>query len=175
MLQILGPKDFLQIYEIMEQSFPQEEHRLYEGQLGLMDRSHYKVYGVWEPSGELGGFMAVWELDDWCFLEHFAVAPSRRNSGLGSSMLKELQAMYAVPICLEAEPPENELTSRRVGFYERNGFYLNPYAYEQPSLGEGRHPVPLQIMTTEEPLTQEGFHSLKALLYTRVYHVPAKK
>ena len=37
-------------------------------------------------------------------------------------MLQELVKQYQKPICLEVELPEDELTRRRIGFYERNGF-----------------------------------------------------
>lgn len=169
MLKQLGKEDFPKVYGIMEQSFPKEERRSYEGQLALMERGNYRLYGVEGPTGGLRGFMAVWELKGYCFLEHFAVSPTERNGGLGTAMLEELKALYREPICLEAEPPVNEITCRRVAFYERNGFYLNPYPYEQPSLGEGRSPVSLQIMTTEERLTPEAFETLKKTLYIQVY------
>ncbi len=171
MLKRLWQKDFPGIYEIMEQSFPKEEYRPYRDQLALMERECYRIYGEEDPTGALRGFMAVWELTGYCFLEHFAVAPTERNGGLGSGMLGELKDLYCEPICLEVEPPENGVTCRRVAFYERNGFTLHTYAYEQPSLGEGRKPVPLQLMTTGAGLSQEAFEKLKRTLYTEVYAV----
>lgn len=83
MLKQLGKEDFPKVYGIMEQSFPKEERRSYEGQLALMERGNYRIYGVEGPTGGLRGFMAVWELKGYCFLEHFAVSPTERNSGLG--------------------------------------------------------------------------------------------
>ncbi len=169
MLKLLTQSDFPKIYEIMEQSFPGEEYRPYERQLALMERECYRIYGEVDPTGVLRGFMAVWGLPEYCFLEHFAVSPKERNGGLGTAMLGELKELYCEPICLEVEPPANELTRRRVGFYERNGFYLNPYAYEQPSLGEDRKPVSLKIMTTGGYLSPVEFQIVKEMLYTEVY------
>ncbi len=171
MLKILTREAYPRVYEIMEQSFPKEEYRPYEGQLALAERANYRLYGEMADTGELLGFMAVWELEGYCFLEHFAVSPTERNGGLGTAMLRELKELYRVPICLEVELPRNGLTCRRVAFYKRNGFYLNPYPYEQPSLGEGRAPVPLQLMTTGSMLTREAFENLKRVLYTEVYGV----
>ncbi len=172
MLKRLTQNEFPKIYEIMEQSFPKEEYRPYEGQLALMERECYRIYGEETSTGALRGFMAVWELGEYCFLEHFAVSFVERNGGLGTAMLRELGELYSVPICLEVEPPKDELTCRRVGFYQRNGFYLNPFPYEQPSLGPGRSPVPLQLMTTGKPLSREAFHCLMETLYTHVYATP---
>lgn len=157
------------VYEIMEESFPQEEYRPYGDQLALWDREEYKVYGIVEGKGSLEGFLAVWELPGWVFIEHFAVRGTARNKGLGSYMLRQLHGRYLVPMCLEVELPTDPLTIRRVGFYERNGFYCNGFPYEQPSLGEGRNPVPLRIMSTGDYLTSEGFSELKNILYRTVY------
>ena len=171
MLKLLTREAFPMVYDIMEQSFPKEEYRTFDGQRALTERANYRLYGEMDPTGQLRGFMAVWEVEGYCFLEHFAVSPTERNCGLGAAMLRELKALYHEPICLEVELPESELTRRRVAFYERNGFYLNPYPYEQPSLGEGRAPVPLQLMTTGSTLTREAFGTLKRILYTEVYGV----
>ena len=169
MLRILKKKDFPQVYALLEESFPPEEYRPYEDQLALMDREEYIIYGERDPRGELWALMAVWEFPEFLFLEHFAVKASERNKGFGAGLLRALQERYSVPLCLEVEPPEGELSRRRIGFYERNGFFLNPYAYAQPSLGEGRKAVPLKLMTTGAPLTPEAFRSLKEKLYAQVY------
>ena len=169
MLQILHKSDFPKVYALMEESFPREEYRSYEDQLALWEREEYQVYGETDSRGRLWGFLAVWELSGYLFIEHFAVCGTERNRGLGSRLLAELQERYSCPLCLEVEVPVDSLTCRRVGFYERNGFTLNPFPYEQPSLGEGRDPVPLKIMTTAAPLTEEAFAELQTLLYSKVY------
>ena len=74
-------------------------------------------------------------------------------------------------ICLEVEFPDNEISRRRIGFYERNGFVLNNYPYIQPPISEGRNPVPLKIMTTDKGITEEQFNKIRALLYKYVYNV----
>lgn len=149
----------------MEQSFPKEEYRPYAAQRALLDRPEYAIYGMKEGSS-IVGFAAVWELEDWLFLEHLAVDPECRNKGIGGQLLGFFTGKRC---CLEVEPPVTELTHRRVGFYERNGFFLNDYPYVQPSLGEGRSPVPLSIMTSGSAISPEEFAKLKSLLYTRVY------
>ena len=115
------------------------------------------------------GFLAVWEFESFIYIEHFAVDPSLRNSGTGSAMLKELVKQYQKPICLEVELPEDELTRRRIGFYERNGFVFNEYPYIQPPISKGKSPVPLRIMTYGSAITQDTFEEMKRVLYQRVY------
>lgn len=115
------------------------------------------------------GFLAVWEFEFFIYIEHFAVDPALRNSGTGSAMLKELVKQYQKLICLEVELPEDELTRRRIGFYERNGFVFNEYPYIQPPISKGKSPVPLRIMTYGEAITRETFEAMKNVLYRSVY------
>ena len=65
--------------------------------------------------------------------------------------------------------PDNDTARRRIGFYKRCGFSLNEYPYIQPSLGEGKSPVPLLIMTTGGEIDEECFAKLRDELYSVVY------
>ncbi|MBR6825133.1 MAG: GNAT family N-acetyltransferase [Oscillospiraceae bacterium] len=187
MLKKLTVGDFPKVFAIMAESFPIEEYRPYEGQLALLEREEYALWGATLPckssklqgftqskgagtqQEDLHGFLAVWNLKEFLFLEHFAVRKDCRNSGLGARLLQELQKCYQLPVILEVEPPIDGLSCRRVGFYERNGFFLNPYPYTQPSLGLGREPIPLQLMSSLAPLTEVEFRSARDTLYEKVY------
>ena len=163
MLQFTSQSDFSEIYRIMQASFSDDEYRPYDEQLALFEEPEYRIYYM--PAG----FLAVWEFESFIYIEHFAVDPALRNSGTGSAMLKELVKQYQKPICLEVELPEDELTRRRIGFYERNGFVFNEYPYIQPPISKGKSPVPLRIMTYGSAITQDTFEEMKRVLYQRVY------
>ncbi len=163
MLQRINETDFPEIYRIMQASFPDDEYRPYEEQIALFQEPEYRIYYM--PAG----FLAVWEFESFIYIEHFAVDPALRNSGTGSAMLQELVKQYQKPICLEVELPEDELTRRRIGFYERNGFVFNEYPYIQPPISKGKSPVPLRIMTYGSAITRETFEEMKEVLYRRVY------
>lgn len=165
MIEKLDPKDFDTVFSIMERSFPREEYRPCEVQKALLSDPAYGIY-VARENGQILGFAAVWELEDMLFLEHLAVEPGCRSGGIGSRLL---QYFANWPACLEVEPPETDICRRRIGFYERNGFFFNQYPYVQPSLGQGRSPVPLYIMTSGSTVTPEEFARIKGLLYARVY------
>ena len=165
MIEKLDRREFDTVYTIMEQSFPLEEYRPYAAQRALLDNPTYDIY-VAREKGEILGFGAAWQLEQWLFLEHLAVTPGCRNLGVGGQLLRFFAGKHC---CLEVELPETEISRRRIGFYERNGFFLNGYPYMQPSLGEGRSPVPLRIMTTQGTVPPEAFTSLQKLLYSRVY------
>ena len=163
MLQRINETDFPEIYRIMQASFSDDEYRPYDEQLALFEEPEYRIYYM--PAG----FLAVWEFESFIYIEHFAVDPALRNSGTGSAMLQELVKQYQKPICLEVELPEDELTRRRIGFYERNGFVFNEYPYIQPPISKGKSPVPLRIMTYGSAITQDTFEEMKRVLYQRVY------
>lgn len=163
MLQRINETDFPEIYRIMQASFSDDEYRPYDEQLALFEEPEYRIYYM--PAG----FLAVWEFESFTYIEHFAVDPALRNSGTGSAMLQELVKQYQKPICLEVELPEDELTRRRIGFYERNGFVFNEYPYIQPPISKGKSPVPLRIMTYGEAITRETFEAMKNVLYRSVY------
>lgn len=172
MLERLNRKNFDEIYRIMEQSFPLDERRPYEEQKVLLENPEYEIYVYKEfEKEEVKGFLAVWELEEYVFIEHFAVDNNFRNRGIGGQMLSELKARIGKRFCLEVEPPQEELTKRRVAFYKRNGFYLNHYDYIQPALSKGQNEVPLFIMTTEDTVMETEFQKIKSLLYEKVYHV----
>lgn len=157
------------MYRLMEQSFPRDELRSCEAQRALLHEAAYHPYVVHGEGGEVIALLTVWSLDGIAFIEHFAVSPTLRGGGLGSRVLGEVAGLYQVPICLEVERPETEMARRRIGFYRRNGFYLNEYDYEQPAYGEDRAPVPLYIMTTGGEIDRAAFERIRDELYRGVY------
>ena len=182
MLQRINETNFPEIYRIMQASFSDDEYRPYDEQLALFEEPEYRVYYMPaigmervgnHPTGNstmhAAGFLAVWEFESFTYIEHFAVDPALRNSGTGSAMLQELVRKYQKQICLEVELPEDELTRRRIGFYERNGFVFNEYPYIQPPISKGKSPVPLRVMTYGKGITRQAFEEMRKVLYRRVY------
>ena len=170
MIEKLKNQDFDMIYHLMETSFPSNEYRTYEEHKELLNNSVYSVY-VWynETQTAINAFIAVWEFDEFAFIEHFVVDPECRNGGIGAKMLNELVGMLGKTVCLEVELPEDEMTCRRIGFYQRNKFFLNEYPYMQPPMSKGKNAVPLFIMTSGSGVDEKTFEQIRTTLYTEVY------
>lgn len=170
-LSKLELNEFDRVYSIMEDSFPADEHRTYQEQKELLDNQSYSIYVVRDngTTGEIQGFMSVWQFDDFGFIEHFAVDGSMRNTGLGSRMLKEISELLTGRICLEVELPDTDLARRRIGFYQRNGLFHNEYPYIQPAISKGRNPIPLRIMTSGGEIGEDEFRKIRDILYREVY------
>lgn len=165
--------EFDKVYAIMEESFPVDEKRTFDEEKELLSNPIFEIL-VWtdDENGEVKGFVSVYRIEGCCYVEHFAVSAKFRNDGIGKTVLGELTEAED-KICLEVEPPETEQAKRRIGFYERNGFYLNEYPYVQPPISAGAKPVPLLIMTTGGRIGKDEFARIKSALYVNVYRVPA--
>lgn len=168
MLKKLKRQDFDKVFELLENSFPADEYRTYEEQKAILDNELYSIYALYDGE-KLKAFISVWEFEKFAYVEHFAVSPKYRNSGLGAKMLNELITRSQKSICLEVEPPENETARRRINFYLRNGFYLNDYPYIQPPMSKGKNAVPLLIMTSGGKVGRAVFDMMKATFYEKVY------
>ncbi len=184
MLEKIRQDEFDQVFSLMERSFPPDEYRSYQEQKALLLKQNYEIYAAYankEPSQktafarksagqrEIRAFLAIWRFSDLTFIEHFAVDPAFRSSGLGSLVLTEVKQLFAHRICLEVELPENALAKRRVAFYERNGFFVNKYPYVQPPISEGKKEIPLLLMTSQGGVERECFARIKEQLYREVY------
>jgi ribosomal protein S18 acetylase RimI-like enzyme len=154
----------------MENSFPLTEFRTKEEQKNLFQNKYYNILGIKE-GGSLVAFAAIWRFDKFTFIEHLATLPQRRNDGLGSRILCEIIKSAQNQVCLEVEPPNDELTKRRIAFYERNGMFFNSHPYIQPSISKGRKAIPLFIMTSQSTISKESFENIKNTLYKEVYKV----
>lgn len=157
------------IYSLMEESFPSEEYRSYDEQKALLNNPAYTIYVLNNEHQDIMAFIAVWEFDDFAFIEHFAVNPNYRNGGIGARVLNEMVELLSITVCLEVEPPETEMAKRRIGFYKRNKFFLNDYPYMQPSISPGKAAIPLLIMTTGGTVDEATFEQMKDTLYAKVY------
>lgn len=171
MLELLNVNEFDEMYSIMEDSFHNDEFRPRDEQIKLFKNKDYNVFVVKDTDKNIVAFIAVWNFEDFLFVEHFAVDKNNRNNGIGSIILRELKDITNKMICLEVEPPQNEITKRRVQFYRRNGFYLNEYPYIQPPISKGKKPVPLMIMTNDHKVDYNCFKLIKEYIYKNVYKV----
>lgn len=171
---MLKPMKFNQfdcIYTMIVDSFPSHEVRTYEEQKGLLDNPKFHIYVMEDAVGAVKAFISVWDVANHGFVDHFAVSPQFRNEGLGSKILEELRQLLDCLLFLEVDLPETEIAKRRIGFYERNGYTLNPYLYQLPALTPESQPVTLGIMSTDGMMSQETFQSLQQDLLATVYGV----
>ena len=159
--------EFDAVFDQMEANFVPDERRSRAAARRLLDQPRYALLHVVEE-GRRVGFVGVWYLDGFTFLEHFVVYEAYRNQGVGARVIALLQSR-GDPLLLEAEPPAGGITARRVAFYERCGFVLSDYPYLQPAYRAGGSPVPLVLMCW--PDCPADLHAPIRALYETVYGV----
>lgn len=168
-------KEFDQVFAIMDEAFPDNEMRTYEGQLALLENPNYGLRLKKDDHQRVIAFMAVWEFENFAFIEHLAVARAARGSGIGGKLVEEFLREYASissnPVILEVEPPHDDFSTRRIEFYKRFGFYYNDFLYEQPPMRATCDWCPLQIMSFPNPVGERAFEVFKKVLYEQVYRV----
>lgn len=171
---VLMNKEFDRVYQIMDESFPDEEMRTYEGQLALLDEDDYHLICKRNKDGKIVAFMTLWEIEAFSFIEHLATSKESRGSGIGSKLLKEYMDSCKKPIILEVDPGITEISKRRIKFYERLGFHLSPFTYFQPKLRKGAEECVLQLMSYPYPLSKETFVECKDILFNNIYSLDKK-
>ncbi len=160
--------DFEAIFGAMQASFPHEELRDARAALAVFDDPAYTVYHL-VSDGVRVGFLTVWMLDGFAFGEHFVIYESYRNRGLGGIAIDAATARFGRMI-LEAEHPTTDIAARRLGFYRRHGFFVNPQPYLQPAYHEGEDDVPLALLSYPASLTDVEFDRAVTRIYANVYH-----
>lgn len=168
MFERITEKTFDEIFPLLEAAFPVTELREKEDQRRLLQEECYCLYGEKKENGFAAVF-AVWEIEDFLYIEHFAVREDCRNGGYGGMLLDSLLEEKGRPAVLEVEVPEDELTRRRVGFYERHGLIYNDYPYLQPPLRKGNALLPLRLMTKPAAIDEKTYERYKKSIYRIVY------
>lgn len=115
------------VWELYEVSFPTAEKRKIEDHIRAFEDPLFFPISVWE-SDELIGIVFYWEWEKYRYLEYLAVNTQLRGQSLGSQLLKYLSS-EGHTIILEIDPLIDEISVRRLQFYERAGYTLTPYRY----------------------------------------------
>lgn len=135
------------IYKTYCSTFPEAERRSENQFKNLFDREDVKILSITEKQNSIG-YLILWQLKDFTFLEHFEIFEEYRNKSFGSEILSSLKSIY-LKIILETEPENlGEIASRRINFYKRNGFQIISDTYIQPSYGDGKPPISLILFAS---------------------------
>lgn len=168
-MEKIGVEHFDDVYHLFQDSFIPAELRPYKQMKELFEKNFFTIYAQYEKD-KLLGTMIVWELKNCIYLENFAVNSQIRGRGLGSQFLKEFCRLYKDNfLFLEVEEPHDEVSKKRIQFYEKWGFVLNPYHYLQPTFRGHDQPVTLTMMTYPDSMTEEQYKTIKKEIFEVVY------
>lgn len=151
---------------LYQKSFPPHEQREAPSQERILHHPEYHFTLAYD--GKLFiGLILYWGTPDFLYVEHFCILPELRNRHYGQRILAEL-GKQSKTIILEIDPPINEISVRRKGFYERCGFVENPYLHVHPPYHNGNHGHELVVMSCPERVTPEEYAAFSRYLNNEV-------
>lgn len=155
------------LYREMEKCFIKDELRDYADYVDVMSNSAYQLSHI-VYQGQRVGFVGLWKLNGFTFVEHFAIYEQYRSHGFGGNAIDELQRQFG-RLVLEVEQPLEENQVRRINFYRRHGFVLNEFPYIQPSYRKDGSSLPLLLMSCPDAIKDSAAVIIE--LYQKVYKV----
>ena len=160
------------VENLLHESFPEEERRDDDMQRYNTDNNPlFTAYLITDDTENIG-LITLWRLSGFLYVEHLATSPSVRNKGYGKMIMQALLNNFPdSKIVLEVELPEDELSKRRIGFYERNGFTLCEKPYMQPPYRKSGSPIPMYIMYSGTESIDEMFETITSEIHKNVYQV----
>ena len=160
-IRLTDPADprFGEAFALYEISFPVYERRTRAAQAARLIKVEYEEY---EPIVTVEAAM-FWEAEGFRYVEHFATCPQLRGQGVGARALAQLNS-EGIPVVLEIDPPRDGVSIRRQHFYERCGFFSNPYRHVHPPYRAGCQGHPLVVMTSPAPASWEEYDRFAAYL-----------
>ena len=167
--RILSPAHslFEASFSLLETAFPPEERRTRADHIRFLEKPDFHCCALKNEDG-FCGILFYWEAETFIFLEHFAILPHLRGQGLGAAALSLLKSL-GKPVILEIEPPCDEMTQRRYGFYRRNGFLMNPFFHLQAKLRQADEAdVELKVLSFPQLLSQEAYDAFYAYMLQEI-------
>ncbi len=155
--------DFKAAYDIYKNSFPIFEQRNLKDQIEVLSDKEYFFEIVKDDEKTVLGLLLTWRTNKFIYVEHLAILESARGKNIGTDLLKYLKEMAKTPIILEIDPPIDEISIRRKGFYEKLGFVMGEFNHIHPPFTDESSPYLLKIMSNpsiDEDIYNEYFKYL---------------
>lgn len=149
-------------------TFPPNEQKPLAFILELTAAGRYTLMGLYDGASLLGyaALQTTPDFPDHVLLDYLGVTAGRRNDGLGSHILSLLRERLRenTRLIIEAENPvpggdkaENDLRTRRIGFYERCGCRR---VYEMGACG-----IRCQALSLGDPGNLDAFMEAHRAIY----------
>jgi ribosomal protein S18 acetylase RimI-like enzyme len=155
--------NFIQLYE---SAFPEVERRT-ESALITMTGNRLMSLNTIDIDHLFAGLFNYWSLGHFFYIEHFAIVPYKRNMGIGTEVLQNFLKNKIV--VLECELPTDDLSKRRILFYQSLGFHVFPFSYSQPPYSSDKPAVPMLLLTNFTDLSEHSFIEISSTIAQSVY------
>ena len=153
---------FQEAWELYQAAFPIDERREIEVQEKIFEHEDF-YFEIITENNDFIGFITWWKFEGLLYIEYLATLDIHRGKGYGKSIHEDFISNHSEEYettILEVELPNSEIDKRRIGFYERLNFKLNPHKYQQLPYRVNGAKVDLLIMsypTTIDEVTLTKF------------------
>lgn len=166
--------ELISILKLYEDTFPFIERRNLEQLKYLIENQTQMYFCAIRHNTELAGFFIYWDLDGAYYFEHFAIFEQLRNQKIGLQVLRYAAEHLSGIRLLEVEPSTNEMNTKRIAYYERNGYQILTKDYVQPPYDLQRNSKEIQslwIMGSEQTdKLDELLFKIKKVVYENNYN-----
>lgn len=149
---------FNHAWDLYKSSFPTNEKRTIKEQETIMQKELYTFMACYKYDMFLG-IIGFWKIDNYIFIEHFAIDKELRGQNYGSQILNDFFTKYS-NIFLEIDPPICDISKRRLNFYKSLGFVENNIHHIQVPFRKNDTPLILEILSLSNPLSQNIYNSI---------------
>lgn len=149
----LNSEQWQKAWSLYENSFPEAERRKLEDHKRATENKLFHPLSVWDDN-QFIGIVFYWEWSNYRYVEYLAVSPDLHGHGYGSKIIKKIRDSQHTVI-LEIDPLINELSVRRLQFYEQAGFTLTPYRFIHLPYRINGKPQELLILSYPKMISKE--------------------
>jgi hypothetical protein len=160
-----------QLLPLYIEAFPPLERRSLDQLVWMIENQPEMYFNAVEIDHKLSGFFIYWDMGEFYFLEHLAVYAHLRNKKAGLQIIHYMAAHLDGLRLLETEPATDEVSIRRVKYYERNGYKIVDKNYVQPSYDRDEETHHLWIMgNRDSEHLPEFIEKIKTDVYRNNYN-----
>lgn len=151
----INDNNFNEFWQIYQSSFPENEKRFLNEQERIFKNSLYFANII--KTKEIIGILCFWMINEYYFLEHFAIKKEKRGENFGSIALENF-IKNKQNIILEIDLINDEISQKRLNFYDKFGFYKNDFKHFQAPFRKNSPPVEL-ILLSLKPLSKAKYEN----------------
>ncbi|MDL2215317.1 GNAT family N-acetyltransferase [Dysgonomonas sp. OttesenSCG-928-M03] len=149
--------DFEKIYSV---SFPVYEQRNFDQQVEAFADEHYHLYCI-ISNEQISSFVAFWDFGRYVYVEHMAVNGKLRGQHIGTDTLRLFMEEIGKSVVLEIDPVEDGTSAKRLRFYEKLGFVMNPFVHFHPAYDISYKPHRLSVLSKPYILSEQQYNMFK--------------
>ncbi|MCC8035612.1 MAG: GNAT family N-acetyltransferase [Rikenellaceae bacterium] len=157
-----------QVWRLYNESFPEYGRRRVSSHTMACEDPDFHTY-ISIDNGNLLALLFYWTYGKTIYIEHVAVDPQMRGKNIGSKLLTSFARDNAdSTIMLEIDPPVDEISKRRLAFYERIGFKNTGRIFTHPSYSRNGQGHELLVLSFPDETDDAGYEAFMEFVSEKV-------